>query len=83
MSHLRVELRLETPVHVLNNQFAPAARLVEELRLRANASFTTRTELRHLIDMVGALWETHNRIAEEATAIRTQMTNPHRPAAGN
>jgi hypothetical protein len=69
MSHLATDIRLEMLLGYLADQLAYIGPLVEALRLQSNASVTTRGKLQHLIDMIGSIWETHNRIRDDVADI--------------
>jgi hypothetical protein len=72
MGHIPVCARLEMMVGTLSDQLAPTRELVAALRLRGNASATTRGELDHLNDLTGALWQRLGIITEELRTLREQ-----------
>ena len=66
-------VRLELLIGHLSDQLAPARKLVDELKLRANASHTTRLQLEHLSDIAGSIWEHLSAIREEAIQLRQRQ----------
>jgi hypothetical protein len=65
VSHLPADVRLELLVGHLSDLLSPARELTGALRLKANASVTTRGQLDHLIGLSGSIWERLGAIREE------------------
>jgi hypothetical protein len=54
-SGLDARTRLEMLVGLLANELTPTRELVRQIRLRANASYATKSDLEHLIDSTGSI----------------------------
>ena len=74
-SGIEAHARLESLIGDLGDLLMPARHLVGELRVRANASHTTREQLAQLQHMVGSLWERLGVIHEEASQLRASMAS--------
>ena len=61
--------RLELLIGHLADLLTPARELVTTLRLRSNASHTSREELRHLVDLSGSIWERLDAIRKDASQL--------------
>jgi hypothetical protein len=77
-SHLPQPVRLELLIGHLADALAPARTLIKALRLQANASVTTRTQLEALLDQAGALYQ----VLRDIRAAFKQLNDddPIRPA---
>lgn len=72
-SHLPVEVRLELVVGALADLLAPARSLTTQLKLRANASAATRSDLDHLIELAGSIWERQDAIRSDINQLRGEI----------
>jgi hypothetical protein len=69
-----VFVRLELLVGFLFEQLSPAQELIAGLKLRANASHTTRIQLEHLNQMNGAIWERLGMMLEEIERLKAMVS---------
>jgi hypothetical protein len=67
------EVRLQIVMGIFWETMAEAEQLTRTLRLRANASHATRGQLEFLGGMIGAIWETLNRIETEVRDIHAAL----------
>jgi hypothetical protein len=65
--------RLELLVGHLSDLLEPAQQLMSELRLRANASHASRSDLEFLIQQHGAIWQHLVIILDEVKEIRAEL----------
>ena len=66
-------VRLELLVGLLSDQLMPARELVAQLKLLANASHVTKSDLALLLEFTGSIWERLGQLTEEIQALRREL----------